>query len=277
MGRIVERSGRIRFQSAVNHGRSRHGGIRDGARSGGGEKRRTVEGFGLSSGPSVAKWGGQDQLKDKAQAVKLFKSMKASSDISRGPKFVGNGMRQNTAHVRSHITGQGKGYSGRDTDDLLKIGLAQSRRRIEFRKASHPSAVFSPGGFSQGVNVVHDKVSHKLSTPLLSATDRSEGDNEASSRGDEEQRLARLTDKTIGLPPPDKGLYPDSLVKAVLSWSKVYRVGPGLNNLGNTCFLNSTLQCLTYLPPLAQHLLTAKYASQGNSSNFFGGQGGKNS
>lgn len=36
-------------------------------------------------------------------------------------------------------------------------------------------------------------------------------------------------------------------------------MGPGFRNLGNTCFLNATLQCLSYLPPLAQHLLKGLY------------------
>ncbi|KAI8812150.1 hypothetical protein BJ742DRAFT_674130 [Cladochytrium replicatum] len=36
-------------------------------------------------------------------------------------------------------------------------------------------------------------------------------------------------------------------------------VGPGLVNLGNTCFLNSVLQCLTYTAPLANFLLSGSH------------------
>lgn len=60
-----------------------------------------------------------------------------------------------------------------------------------------------------------------------------------------------------GVPAPQKVLFPGERLS--LRWGRVYRVGAGLHNLGNTCFLNSTVQCLTYTPPLANYLLSREH------------------
>lgn len=69
-----------------------------------------------------------------------------------------------------------------------------------------------------------------------------------------------------GVPAPQKVLFP--MERLSLRWERVFRVGAGLHNLGNTCFLNSTIQCLTYTPPLANYLLSKEHARSCHQGSF---------
>ena len=51
------------------------------------------------------------------------------------------------------------------------------------------------------------------------------------------------------------GLFDPEIILKLQSWQSPKRIGPGFFNQGNTCYLNSTLQCLLYIPPLTQILL----------------------
>uniref|UniRef100_A0A2K5Y1S9 Ubiquitin carboxyl-terminal hydrolase n=1 Tax=Mandrillus leucophaeus TaxID=9568 RepID=A0A2K5Y1S9_MANLE len=61
-----------------------------------------------------------------------------------------------------------------------------------------------------------------------------------------------------GIAPPQKVLFPSE--KICLKWQQTHRVGAGLQNLGNTCFANAALQCLTYTPPLANYMLSHEHS-----------------
>ncbi|XP_019507278.1 PREDICTED: ubiquitin carboxyl-terminal hydrolase 17-like protein 6 [Hipposideros armiger] len=48
--------------------------------------------------------------------------------------------------------------------------------------------------------------------------------------------------------------------KNLRNWKRPTVVGAGLQNMGNTCYVNAALQCLTYTPPLASFMLSQRHS-----------------
>lgn len=90
---------------------------------------------------------------------------------------------------------------------------------------------------------------------------------------------ASIEDRIILAPPPtattvasntdDSTMdYDDERMSANLKKRK--RFGSGLGNLGNTCFMNSTLQCLAHTEPLRKYFVTGEYKNDLNLENPLG-------
>lgn len=71
---------------------------------------------------------------------------------------------------------------------------------------------------------------------------------------------ANSTDGELNL--PRRGLCDEGMVLEAHRWSDWRQRAPkGFVNLGNTCFLNATLQCLAYIPPFCQCLVSLETPS----------------
>ncbi|XP_008301357.1 ubiquitin carboxyl-terminal hydrolase 36 [Stegastes partitus] len=145
-----------------------------------------------------------------------------------------------------------------DEGDLNKL-LASSAKKVLLQKIE-----FEPA--SKGFSYQLDSLKNKY----VILNPRTEG--ATGQKATEPAQIKRQVSENVvgsqsdGIPAPQKMLFPGN--KLTLKWERVYRVGAGLHNLGNTCFLNSTVQCLTYTPPLANYLLSKEHSRACHQSGF---------
>ncbi|XP_039974303.1 ubiquitin carboxyl-terminal hydrolase 36 isoform X2 [Xiphias gladius] len=145
-----------------------------------------------------------------------------------------------------------------DEGDLNKL-LASSAKKVLLQKIE-----FEPA--SKGFSYQLDSLKNKY----VILNPRNEG--ATGQKTTEPAQIKRHVSENVvggqsdGIPAPQKMLFPGN--KLTLKWERVYRVGAGLHNLGNTCFLNSTVQCLTYTPPLANYLLSKEHSRACHQSGF---------
>ncbi|XP_036408319.1 ubiquitin carboxyl-terminal hydrolase 36 [Megalops cyprinoides] len=145
-----------------------------------------------------------------------------------------------------------------DEGDLNKL-LASSAKKVLLQKIE-----FEPAskGFSYQLET--------LKTKYVILNPKAEG--AVGQKASDPVHIKRQVSENVGggqsdgIPAPQKMLFPVNRLS--MRWERVYRVGAGLHNLGNTCFLNSTVQCLTYTPPLANYLLSKEHSRACHQSGF---------
>lgn len=122
---------------------------------------------------------------------------------------------------------------------VKKANSSSAFRRIEFREASKP--------------LFQSTLSSTASTPL----------DKPSKHAVDKVAIPESDDSISG---PVPGLCHPHSIHPYIAWASVPRNAPGLFNQGNTCYLNSTLQCLLHIPILTQYILSTSNSDSSNTA-----------
>ena len=145
--------------------------------------------------------------------------------------------------LRGVLSDQGRN-EGSSFDEQLSASCRQFfAQRVEFHRARQPDSYL-------------EKLKARY-TPLNSIMEQ-EGEGEMMDTSDGSSQVAVSSQEqgehTDGIPRPKRVLFGPKQLE--MKWKQTQCIGAGLTNMGNSCFLNSVLQCMTYTPPLYNYLMS---------------------
>eukprot|EP01135_Chromosphaera_perkinsii_P004711 Nk52_evm22s294 gene=Nk52_evmTU22s294 len=145
-----------------------------------------------------------------------------------------------------------KNNSGSSALPEMAVGLRSKFIHVNPKSAAASSA--------NGNNKLNSNTSNgKKKAPSSSSV--SSSSVSVTDNGEDEER-------DDGFRPPLRTLSDPERLKGMIEWKKISHVGCGLMNYGNTCYLNSVLQCLAYCPPLANVLMSQAHSSHCRTKGF---------
>lgn len=165
--------------------------------------------------------------------------------MSRIKEVLGHSLKeQEQNRVDQDEEREGRNGSNANIDSNLSIHCKRYfDDRVEFSLARHPDThLESLKDKYQPINTLDDKMDSTSDTPPTPLVIQSE------------------------IPKPKKVLFDPGCL--LMDWTESRSIGSGLSNMGNTCFLNSVLQCLSYTPPLVNYILSGHHKNKCTHQGF---------